>query len=124
MDTERDENQNLKNDIDNGQNNLVNTNDTEESLKQNWYENEFAEDEDQEDTDYIDDQNNSNTGYTEKLLEKELERIPISKDSDTEKVSDIEDDLIVKNGIIIDNENADETNINHKENDEISNLNP
>ena len=124
MDTERDENQNSKNDIDNGQNNLVNTNDTEDTLKQNWHENEFAEDEDQEDTDYIDDQNNSNTGYTEKLLEKELERIPISKDSDTENESDIEDDLIVKNGIIIDNENADETNIKNKENDEISNLNP
>jgi hypothetical protein len=123
MDTERDENQNLKNDIDKGVNDFANANDTEDSIKENWYENDFAEDEDQEDTDYIDDQNNSNTGYTEKLLEKELERVPGSKDSDTEKESDIEDDPIVKNGIIIENENADESNSKDNENDEVSNLN-
>jgi hypothetical protein len=123
MDTERDENQNLKNDIDKGVNDFANANDTEDSIKENRYENDFAEDEDQEDTDYIDDQNNSNTGYTEKLLEKELERVPGSNNSDTEKESDIEDDPIVKNGIIIENENADESNSKDNENDEVSNLN-
>ena len=102
MDTERDENQNLKNDIDPRQNNSVNSNDTAESIKNNWYENDLVEDQEPADTDYTDDQNNSSTGYTENLLEKELDL----DRKNTEDDSDIEDDLIVKNGIIINNENT------------------
>lgn len=110
MDTERNENQNLKNDIDNRENNSVNTSDMQDSLKQTWYDNELAEDEHQESTDYSDDQNNSSTGYTEKLLEKELDYDSQKKEDDPENDSNIEDDLIVKNGIIINNKSANQSN--------------
>jgi hypothetical protein len=113
MDTERDENQNLKNNIDPSENYSVNRNDTAESLKQNWQENELAEDDGQEDDDYIDDQNNSSTGYTEKLLEKELTADHPNIDGDAENGSDIEEDFIVKNGIILDK--ADDSNCNQTE---------
>ncbi|PJJ08677.1 hypothetical protein CLU83_1963 [Flavobacterium sp. 1] len=115
MDTERDENQNFKNNIDPSENYLANADDTQESLKQNWYDDELAEDEAQENTDYTDDQNNSSTGYTEKLLEKELTVDHQNKDNDAKNDSDIEEDFIVKNGIIIDR--ADENNSN-QENDQ------
>nr|WP_315200328.1 hypothetical protein [uncultured Flavobacterium sp.] len=106
MDTERDENQNLKNniDFDKSENNSVNTNDT---LKQNWHDNELSEFEHQENTDYADDQNNSSTGYTEKLLEKELDHNSQKQEDDTQNDLDIEDDMIVKNGIIINDKKTD-----------------
>jgi hypothetical protein len=109
MDTERDENQNLKNNIDPSENNSADPNDTEASIRQTWYDEELAEDEAQENTDYTDDQNNSNTGYTEKLLEKEL-TVDQNKEDAPENGSDIEDDLVVKNGIILDR--ANESNFN------------
>ena len=112
MDTERDENQNLKNNIDQSENNLANPNDTEASLRQTWYDEELAEDEAQENTNYTDDQNNSNTGYNEKLLEKEL-TVDQNKEDAPENNSDIEGDLIVKNGIIL--ERANESNCNQTE---------
>lgn len=113
MDTERDENQNLKNNIDQSENNSANANDTEASLRQSWYDDELAEDEAQENTDYTDDQNNSNTGYTEKLLEKELTVDQQHTEDITENSSDIEDDLVVKNGIIL--ESTNESNYNQTE---------
>jgi hypothetical protein len=113
MDTERDENQNLKNNIDQSENNSANPNDTEASLRQTWYDDELAEDEAQENTDYTDDQNNSNTGYTEKLLEKELTVDQQKTEDITENGSDIEDDLVVKNGIIL--ESTNESNYNQIE---------
>ena len=109
MDTERDENQNLKNNIDQSENNLANPNDTEASLRQIWYDEELAEDEAQENTDYTDDQNNSNTGYNEKLLEKEL-TVDHNNEDVTENDSDIEGDLIVKNGIILERTNENYSN--------------
>jgi hypothetical protein len=109
MDTERDENQNLKNNIDQSENNSANPNDTEASLRQTWYDEELAEDEAQENTDYTDDQNNSNTGYTEKLLEKEL-TVDQNNEDVTENDSDIEGDLIVKNGIILERTNENYSN--------------
>lgn len=112
MDTERDENQNLKNNIDPSENNSADPNDTEASLRQTWYDEELAEDEAQENTDYTDDQNNSNTGYNEKLLEKEL-TVDQNKEDAPENNSDIEGDLIVKNGIIL--ERANESNCNQTE---------
>lgn len=123
MDTERDENQNLKNDIDPRQNNSVNSNDTAESIKNNWYENDLAENQHPADTDYTDDQNNSSTGYSENLLEKELDQDRKNKEDDSENDSDIEDDLIVKNGIIINNENTEDQrdpNENDSESDNTS----
>lgn len=113
MDTERDENQNLKNNIDPSENNSANPNDTEASLRQTWYDDELAEDEAQENTDYTDDQNNSNTGYNEKLLEKELTVDQQNTEDITKNGSDIEDDLVVKNGIII--ESTNESNYNQTE---------
>jgi hypothetical protein len=113
MDTERDENQNLKNNIDQSENNSANPNDTEASLRQTWYDDELAEDEAQENTDYTDDQNNSNTGYNEKLLEKELTVDQQNTEDITKNGSDIEDDLVVKNGIII--ESTNESNYNQTE---------
>jgi hypothetical protein len=110
MDTERDENQNLKNNIDPSENNSANPNDTEASLRQTWYDDELAEDEAQENTD---DQNNSNTGYNEKLLEKELTVDQQNTEDITKNGSDIEDDLVVKNGIII--ESTNESNYNQTE---------
>jgi hypothetical protein len=109
MDTERDENQNLKNNIDQSENNSPDANDTEASLKQSWYDDELAEDEAQENTDYTDDQNNSNTGYTEKLLEKEL-TVHQNKEDVLENGSDIEGDLFVKNGIILERSNGSNCN--------------
>jgi hypothetical protein len=102
MDTERDENQDFKNSIDPRENYSVNANDTEESLKQNWYDDGLADNQAPENTDYTDDQNNSSTGYTEKLLEKELTVDHQNNDSAAKNDSDIEEDFIVKNGIIID----------------------
>lgn len=103
MDTERDENQNLKNDIDRRENYSINTNDSEDSLKQKWHDNELGENEHLENTDYAEDQNNSSTGYTQKLLEKELEHGENNEEDDIENDSDsdVEEDLIIKNGIII-----------------------
>ena len=101
MDTERDENQNLKNDLDTRQDN---------SLRNN--ENEFQDDEILADDDYTDDQNNSNTGYTEKLLEKDFNQKLVNKVIESEKELEIEDDLIVKNGNILNDEIPDKSNDN------------
>ena len=108
MDTERDENQNLRSDIDKSQNNSEGVSGTEESLNENRYDTESSKEEKPEEHDYADDQNNSNTGYTEKLLEKESELIQKKKEADTEYEVDIENDLFVKNGNILDDESEDE----------------
>lgn len=108
MDTERDENQNLKNDID------TRENDTANNIEQNWYEDDLTEEDSKDKTDYTDDQNNSNTGYTEKLLEKELEQY---------QNDEIEDDPVVKNGIIIDGDNDDKNISSEEANDKTVNGN-
>ena len=104
MDTERDENQNLKNNLDSSESNLINTNDTQESIRRSWSDNELPQ-QAQQNTDFTDDQNNSNTGYNEKLLEKGL---TVENNENTENDSNIEDDLIVKNGIILDESNCNQ----------------
>lgn len=106
MDTERDENQNLKSDVDSNRNDYHITNTTEPS--HNLIEDKDLDDENQEDTDYADDQNNSNTGYTEKLLEKEFVQDQINNEG-------IDEDLVVKNGNILVDEKINENEDRNKE---------
>ncbi|MGQ7944228.1 hypothetical protein [Flavobacterium sp. WC2509] len=105
MDTERDENQDLRNDVDESRNK---SNGTDGSHNQNSYDIDEENFEHLEEHDYAEDQNNSNTGYTEKLLEKESDQEKTKKDADKENDSDIiDDDLIIKNGNIADNDTED-----------------
>src|SRR6218665_3956955 len=100
MDTERDEYQNLKSDVDSNRNDSDITNTGEYGQNQVNNDNDLN-DKNQEDTDYTEDQNNSNTGYTEKLLEKEFVQDQINNEGDAENISDIEEDHVVKNGNIL-----------------------
>ncbi|HSD05715.1 hypothetical protein [Flavobacterium sp.] len=88
MDTERDEYQNLKSDVEEAQNN---------SQDQPKNTPELDSEIEHTDSNYTDDQNNSNTGYTEKLLEKEFQH----EQNKNEEENDIEDDPIVKNGNVV-----------------------
>ncbi|WP_348822338.1 hypothetical protein [Flavobacterium aestuarii] len=118
MDTERDENQNLKNDIDTRQDNLQRGYNTDESRNQTEGNNEF--DHNLPEDDYTDDQNNSSTGYNEKLLEKKFNQDQANNESDIETEFENDDDLIVKNGnIIIDK--IPSSNKNQVENDNKNN---
>lgn len=113
MDTERDEYQNLKSDVDSNRNDCHITNTTEQS--HNPIDDKDLNNEDQEDTDYTDDQNNSNTGYTEKLLEKEFVQDQIDNEEAQESNSGIEEDLIVKNGNILVDEDINKNENQNKE---------
>lgn len=112
MDTERDENQNLKNDFN------ITSNDSEGSKEKHnhtSYENEITMKEQQYEYDYADDQNNSNTGYTEKLLEKEFELNQKKKGAEIEKDVDIEHEIFIKNGNTANSETSDESIKEQKE---------
>lgn len=111
MDTERDENQNLKSDIDKRQKDTQGVTGTEESLNQNKYDE--SENDELKDTDY---QNNSNTGYTEKILENEFNQTHKKKEGAIENKLDIDDDLVVRNGDVINNETTEDDISNQKEN--------
>lgn len=113
MDTERDENQNLKSDVDSNRNDYHIANTTEQN--HNLIDDKDLDDENQEDTDYTDDQNNSNTGYTEKLLEKEFVQDQINNEGDLESNSSIDEDLVVKNGNILVDEKINENEDRNKE---------
>lgn len=96
MDTERDENQNLMSNIETDRDNSPGNYRTKENF--DFDNGEFNPD--LPDDDYTNDQNNSSTGYTEKLLEKNFDQEQRDKESDAESEFESDDDLIVKNGNI------------------------
>jgi len=100
MDTERDEYQNLKSDVEDAQHNSHNQPSSTPELDSEI---------EHTDSDYTDDQNNSNTGYTEKLLEKEFQN-----EQNNGYENDIEDDPVVKNGnVVIDGINPEDKDMEY-----------